>query len=215
MTILVALVGQKRVGKDTFADIFIEQAENFFNKEDIMRASLAAPIKSGLAELLQLPKETFTDDDLKERVHPELGFTPRHLLQWLGTDIFREKFGKDVWLETLERQLRMQRPELAIVTDVRFQNELDYMKRMGAYIIQIHRDTGLSDTHESEKGLLTDSEFQIWNDSGVGEYHQKCKLMSEVVLARIKYDLLKDKAPQEWTIASTYDSPFFKSKSVT
>lgn len=60
------------------------------------------------------------------------------LLQVLGTNIYRYQ-DPDIWVDTLYRDICDRRPQLVVVPDCRFPNELDMVKGMGGYAIKILR----------------------------------------------------------------------------
>lgn len=62
---LISLSGQKRTGKDTVADILVRQHK-------YVKYSLATPLRELCSEVFQIPYETFTDDNTKEKLfaHP-------------------------------------------------------------------------------------------------------------------------------------------------
>lgn len=66
------------------------------------------------------------------------GFTPRMALQLIGTDLFRNKFHSDIWVTILERKiLNVNGP--VVVSDCRFPNELDLLKRLDFSIAHIKK----------------------------------------------------------------------------
>lgn len=90
----------------------------------------------------------FTDSQMtcgKEVVDPRCGRSPRWCLQHLGT-AFREAW-PEVWIWNLRREildflaLNGQRP--IVVTDVRFEDEAEALKKMGAVLVRIERSEGL------------------------------------------------------------------------
>jgi hypothetical protein len=116
-------VGKMRSGKDTCADLLKEVESN-------------TPI---------LVKK-FADRlyNIQAFAQKEAGFEPakdRKLLQWLGTEWARAK-DSDVWVKLLVKDLEELNPEsplTVLVTDGRFQNELEALKQLGFYIIKIER----------------------------------------------------------------------------
>jgi hypothetical protein len=53
------------------------------------------------------------------------GWTPRKLLQKIGTDLFRNKFDEDIWAKlAAERMMSDPDVDVWLVTDARFSNEL-------------------------------------------------------------------------------------------
>lgn len=50
----------------------------------------------------------------------------RTLLQWWGTE-FRRNVNPNYWITKLSKQLKKDRPEIALIADMRFKNEFDWM----------------------------------------------------------------------------------------
>lgn len=79
--------------------------------------------------------------------------TAREVLQYVGTDIFR-KLDPDVWINSLLRKIQKDKPEVALVCDVRFKNEISCLQEKGGFILGLTRDPyGKSDSHSSEKEI--------------------------------------------------------------
>ena len=72
------------------------------------------------------------------------------LLQCLGTDLGRAVLGEDVWLTALHNEWMSEGGAPLLVTDVRFPNELAYLRRLGGKIIYIDASVRLG-------GLLSSS----------------------------------------------------------
>lgn len=142
---LIGLCGTKGSGKDTVAGILLEQ-------HGFLQYALAAPLKRVCKELFD-----FTDDQLwggcKDIVDPRFHKTPRELMQKLGTDFVRCEIGEDFWLSRFEAWFASNTLlERVVVSDVRFQNEIDLIKRMGGRILKIERPKLKSgDMHVSEQ----------------------------------------------------------------
>ena len=76
--------------------------------------------------------------------------TAREVLQHVGTDIFR-KIDPDVWIKSLVRKIEKDSPEVALVCDVRFENEVRALQEIGGFVIGLTRDPyEQSDKHSSE-----------------------------------------------------------------
>lgn len=95
------------------------------------------------------------------------------LLQYLGTEVYREK-DPEVWLRVVYYTLLDKRPAVALLTDVRFPNEAQLVKDLGGTLIKVeryaadgtpHRDLYRSQTHPSEVALddYTEWDFKILN----------------------------------------------------
>jgi hypothetical protein len=81
-------------------------------------------------------------------------------MQYVGTDIFR-KMDTDVWVKSTINKILKEGPELAIITDCRFPNEVEAIKNIGGKVLRLTRSPFLSD-HISETVL--DKESYDWNN---------------------------------------------------
>lgn len=82
--------------------------------------------------------------------------TAREVMQFVGTDIFRKMYG-DVWAESTIRTIQKEGSEFAIITDCRFPNEVDVVKRSGGKVVRFTRGPASSkDLHASEIALDKD-----------------------------------------------------------
>ncbi|MGB7422920.1 MAG: hypothetical protein WA917_13755 [Comamonas sp.] len=94
--------------------------------------------------------ESATLDELQE---PR---SPRHIMQWWGTDYRRHIFSDDWWVRIAHASIlraRERRPSAPIViTDVRFANEAAMVRELGGVIWQVSRPgrDAISAAHESE-----------------------------------------------------------------
>ena len=78
--------------------------------------------------------------------------TVREVLQFVGTDLFRNQLDPDIWVQSVFRK-PWGEDDIVIIADARFSNEADIAKQNGI-LIRIERDTGLeSDGHKSETAL--------------------------------------------------------------
>lgn len=125
---IIGLVGTAGAGKDTF-----------FRALDLVgvachRFAFADALKLEVADLLNVSVNTIEAD--KPRY--------RGLLQWWGTEWRRGGWGEEYWLDRLAEQIDGYDPKrLAVITDVRFENEVEFVRSRGGNIIRIHRvETG-------------------------------------------------------------------------
>lgn len=77
--------------------------------------------------------------------------TAREVLQFVGTEIFRKMYN-NVWVDALIRRIQKEKPTIAIITDVRFPNEVDGILNVGGKVIRLLRKV-YDDSHESETAL--------------------------------------------------------------
>lgn len=110
----------------------------------------------------------------------------RTLMQYFGTNIFRNLIGKDVWIYSIIKRAK----EIAlsnnysyfIIPDVRFQNEVDAIRTATPQgkILFINRNTKTSDNHESEKFDL-DIDFVIENNGTLTDLFNQCKSIIKII----------------------------------
>jgi hypothetical protein len=69
-----------------------------------------------------------------------LGFdvTPRQVLQRMGTEVFRS-YHKDIWIKAVERRLQLSSAPVAVFTDARFGNEMEFIKQQNGCILWVYR----------------------------------------------------------------------------
>jgi len=141
---IIAITGLKGSGKDTTADYIIKNYDNW------EKDSFAGTLKDAVSAIFgwdrkMLAGETPEDRALRETKDDfwskKLGFdvTPRNILQKLGTDCIREHFHKNIWVDSLERKL-INNDKNIIITDCRFQNEIERLKNLGAIFIRVMRN---------------------------------------------------------------------------
>ena len=132
---------KKHVDVDRVLDAISSEVKIYF---------LADPLKRIAIDVFGLPEDKVygTDDDKNELTHLlwenmpgiytgyESGLheyvtyhqsgpmTIREFLQYLGSDVFR-KINSEVWLDTLFRRIKKDNSRLALIGDVRFDNEIE------------------------------------------------------------------------------------------
>ncbi len=153
MQLRIALGHQARVGKDTFADYVIQ-------KYGGQKAAFA----SALYQLAGMNQAFLRQPVEKDPT----------LLQELGT-LFRRHYHENIWVDRLVDTL----PEngVIIVTDMRFPNEMEAMKRLGFVTIQIVKEDRVIDrdpNHISEIALAgAKFDYVIHNDGSIEEFYRK------------------------------------------
>ena len=103
-------------------------------------------------------KNTMTDI-----VSPETGkrATAREVMQFVGTDFFRSIY-PNVWVDATIRKIKEESPELAIICDCRFPNEVKGVQDANGKVIRLTRNCNDKDSHASETAL--DKENYDWDN---------------------------------------------------
>ena len=143
---IVGITGFIGSGKDTVAKMLVEKGA--------VQDSFASPLKDLCASVFGWPRDMLQGDTIESRDFREtpdmywtrkLGidqFTPRLAVQLLGTEIMRTHFNQDIWLDSLEYRIRKneQQDTMVVVSDCRFKNELDLIKKLNGIVIHVIRD---------------------------------------------------------------------------
>lgn len=174
--ILIGLTGKADVGKDTAASM-IEVGYNFG------RYSFATPLKQMINVMLGV-KNAFNvgnweDREWKEKVIPLYGKSPRQMAQTLGTEWGRGHVHTDLWLKVAEQRIEWLRGSDfdvngCVISDVRFDNEAQWLAARGGWLIEIHRKAARSvASHSSEAGLSLTPEFEVHNDGTLHQFEER------------------------------------------
>lgn len=90
----------------------------------------------------------------KAKDHRLYGFEVRRYLQTYGTEVCRHRFGYNCWLDHLSRRIQEDGTELVAVSDVRLDNEAEWVTSRGGIVVKIDRPgVGAVNGHVSEKGI--------------------------------------------------------------
>lgn len=169
--LLIGITGKKGVGKDTVADFLVDTYA--YNKY-----AFADPLKRGCMEMFGLNYDQVYET--KEVLDEYWGITPRYILQTIGTDLVRENFDKNFWVLRLEKDIKKKiLSNNIVISDVRFQNEVDMIRKYNGIIIKVERETHYVDVHISEKGL-DDYDYLIFNNGTEKQLYDKInKILQE------------------------------------
>jgi hypothetical protein len=97
----------------------------------------------------------------------------RRLLQELG--MIGRRYSPNVWIKHVAWRIVPNGPPI-VFTDVRFQNEADYVRSIGGMIVRIVRPGIISENHESELNQRdVAADIEIVNDGSIDDLHQKIR----------------------------------------
>lgn len=97
----------------------------------------------------------------------------RKLLQDLG--MIGRRYSPSVWIKHVAWRVVIKGPPI-VFTDVRFQNEADYVRSIGGIIVRIVRPGIISGNHESElKQCEVAADIEVVNDGTIEDLHNKIK----------------------------------------
>lgn len=184
---IIGLCGEQGSGKTTVGDILVE-------KYKFHKLSFSDALKDIVSILFQWPRNLLEGDSEYSREWRETidewwskylqikEFTPRKALQLIGTDMMRDKLHPNIWINIIERQLTNNKN--IVITDVRFNNEVNMIINHGGYIIGIKRDKASIYTeakHKSEYDIdqiidQIEKEDIIYNNGTIKELYDTIKL---------------------------------------
>jgi hypothetical protein len=187
---IIGIAGSAGAGKDTIADYIYSTYKNTWYEP------FAQPLKEGAKAIFG-----FTDTQVygkaKETVDDFWRVSPRQVLQFMGTEMFRETIeklipgiGNDFWVQRMFARLSGQLVpddegeyedgDTIVIPDVRFQNEYDFIISNGGALIHVTRpgadgNVGIM-SHASESGFKLHegaNNFFIENNGTIEELHRK------------------------------------------
>jgi len=188
--IMIGISGRARSGKDTVG-------EYLRNNHGFVTYAFADPIKKAASEMFGIPLNYFYEDNLKETVIQDWGFSPRQIIQKLGTEAGREIFRDDIWIKRAEVEWdnftfhnkksiekNMSYYNGMAFTDVRFENEASMIRNNGGIIMHIKKDNVAHVSHhKSEDGIeIKDGDVTINNNKTIKElYDNVYRVMSDIL----------------------------------
>jgi hypothetical protein len=167
--LLIGLTGRARSGKST-------AAEHLVGTYLLEHYAFADPLRDGLMAIFNLDPTDF-EGDRKEQPLAWLERSPRQLMQSMGTEWARNTVHPDVWVKLAEQNLDYMTKALGavlgfVVSDVRFENEADLIRRRGGTIVHISRaDAQAVNPHVSEAGVAgTKDDLLMFNNGTIEEF---------------------------------------------
>lgn len=169
---IIGLLGFIGSGKGTAGEILAEKG--------FVQLSFADSLKDATSAIFGWSRDLLEGDTevsraFRETIDPfwskKFGkdITPRYILQIMGTEVMRNNLLNSIWIDSLERKIYQH--ENVVVTDVRFINEIKFLKDLGGILLQIDRHStrpewfNLIDQHDKlEEMNIHRSEYE-WYDN--------------------------------------------------
>lgn len=169
---LIGLCGGAGAGKNTVADLLLEHGYANFGFAD--------PVYAAVAAAIGVPEDRLRERATKEQPIEWLGKSPRELLQTLGTEWGRNTIRDDIWIQAAMRKARL--ISKVCITDVRFDNEAEAIRREGGIVWRITRPSaflhGHAAAHSSEAGIRDEFVNEtVANDGTISELKARVEAM--------------------------------------
>lgn len=129
---IYGFMGNLGEGKNYIAEeIFINKLKEYNDKPTIIMA---------FADHLKINGICFNNLDY-DKVFIKKDTETRKKLQEIGTELGRDNFGKDIWIKIVYNWMKVYASrgiKRFIITDVRFENEVEFIKHMKGTIIRVY-----------------------------------------------------------------------------
>ena len=182
---IVGLVGFIGSGKGTVGDILVR--EHGYHK-----FAFADALKDAVASMFLWPRGLLEGDSNASRAFRErvdvwgshkFGYevTPRLILQKFGTEACREGIHDNIWIHILEKKI--QGYDDVVISDVRFPNEIDFIRSAGGVLIRVKRGEDPSAEQLSKMQISEtawnnyDPDFVIHNEGTIDELKDNVKII--------------------------------------
>lgn len=143
MSFIIGLYGPAKVGKTTTGKALIKGFKKLYPELTVKFISFADPLYEIVSILTDVPVKKLQDQSYKEVVWTKetapipafVGWTPRKLLQIVGTECFRNQIHQEIWIQLAIN--RCKKYDITIIGDCRFSNEL----KISNFNIELKRNT--------------------------------------------------------------------------
>lgn len=158
MTRLIGLGGALRAGKDTVADYLVEH-------HGFTKVGMSDPLLKAMMKLDPIIDARYGDrfsDVINDHGYTQAkSFYPevRRLLQVFGTEVSRDLFGEDVWVDAMKRTV-LASGDKVVVSGIRFPNEVKAIESLGGQTWWVSRPGFEGDGHASETSV-SEADFMI------------------------------------------------------
>jgi len=186
---IIGMCGKAGSGKDTIADYLV----SYYG---FKKLALADPIKRLVKDVFALDDHTVYDRIAREQPLKKWPpWTVRKLLQFIGTELFRNQIDDSIWVKSLWYKIHDDFSNNYVITDVRFNNELTYFKENSKkgdfYCLKVIRSGSNGDVgiigHASEAFDLK-GDFEIINDATYDIlYSNVDSIMNKIGLKKAPY----------------------------
>lgn len=192
----IAICGKANSGKNTLSKLILKELRKKQKGMFCEYIAFADPIKAMIRLMFpDLPEKYLTgSSQYRAEIIPGAfrdgnPLTVRQLLIDLGTGVGRT-VKETIWLDAFDHTFQKAQGKsktIVVVTDVRFKNEFDHLKKLGFYQIRLLRDSYLKIDHSSEtnQDSIRDAEFDyvLYNNGTLKDLKSEVEKM----VAQIKH----------------------------
>jgi dephospho-CoA kinase len=186
-TLVIALCGARRAGKDEIAKLLT-------SRYGFSHRKISGTLKSVVSEIFQIPPSSL-EDASKDCVDPSWGVTPRQIMQFVGTELFQEKLQdllpsvkRGIWVQSLCKEIAAKDTPV-VISDMRFVHEYELLRRSVRLVcVRVERprpggcalDDAALDAHRSEtEHRQIPCDFTVVNDGSVDSLQGKVEWLMQ------------------------------------
>lgn len=165
---IIGIIGRVGSGKDTTAKMLRNVLGGTIMK-------FATPLKEIISIITGCSIQDLENQSFKTQELPEYLLnnkanitTYRQLLQFLGTELFKGYLDDDFWIKVNSNKIleEEKKSKIVYISDVRFQNELDFIRSNGGFVIKLERFSDTPISHSSENIDQLEADWVIHNEDG-------------------------------------------------
>lgn len=176
---IIGITGKIGSGKSTLA-IGLKQM-------GFVEYSFADPLKK-IGEIFGFSHDQlYGTQENKLEIHETWNVSSRTFLQKVGTELFREqlplilpemKLENSIWIELFKMKFRKE-PKSYVISDVRFKNEAEAIRKLGGIIIKTVRNEKREDAHNLHKSEkeIDEIEYNLLVDNDLNTKEQSIKIV--------------------------------------
>lgn len=108
----------------------------------------------------------------------------RRILQLRGTEQGRQRFGENIWVETMAAWIKvhqMRGIKRFIISDVRFSNEIEWIRQQGGHVIRLHAPNRVWSRAMKEAGQNEEIARRLLEHPSEANYHD-CEHLWDLIL---------------------------------
>lgn len=181
---IIAISGKKGSGKSTIGEIFRDDGfilDSFANSVKDICTILFGYDRNKLEGITEEDRKWRETTDIKYSELMNNNFTPREAMILVGTYFGRNMIHPNIWIETLFNRYDNNSNKNLLITDLRFPNEYEEIKKRGGIIIRVNRfnndnnDNNHNNLHYETECLLDNYNFDyvIDNNGTIDELKDK------------------------------------------
>lgn len=143
---LVAAIGAQGVGKDFIMNKLQNRLIYAMSRTSTVRCRFADALNEAIVPILGISSKELQDRDLKEKPRFIFENLKKIAKVWSSRDVqkrvgqlLRENLGEDVFINAVDRKYNNP-TSILLISDLRYQNELAWVKRQGGKVVYIHNE---------------------------------------------------------------------------